>query len=241
MSDEWKVPGTEPEENQQTVVEETETAEVTDGKENEEAAAEEIAETTESTEQDVTPEQAEVTETAEEVRPDADTQAGETGEVKTRYPWEAVLGKEERKEADQEQVEQSAPETPVQPQEQAAPQSDAQTTDPQAAGSYHWVNPEYQKRQNGTDGEERTSQNTEIREYTSCLSFLRKPSVPARALFLPEVLPLLTEPIRSIPVRSYLRSRSMSQKHTGKSRRLFQILRSSSGFRFPRPSYRLHG
>ena len=31
------------------------------------------------------------------------------------------------------------------------------------------------------------------------------------------------------------------QKHTGKSRRLFQILRSSSGFRFPRPSYRLHG
>lgn len=160
MSDEWKVPGTEPEENQQTVVEETETAEVTDGKENEEAAAEEIAETTESTEQDVTPEQAEVTETAEEVRPDADTQAGETGEVKTRYPWEAVLGKEERKEADQEQVEQSAPETPVQPQEQAAPQSDAQTTDPQAAGSYHWVNPEYQKRQNGTDGEERISQNT---------------------------------------------------------------------------------
>lgn len=160
MSDEWKVPGTEPEENQQTVVEETETAEVTDGKENEEAAAEGTAETTESTEQDVTPEQAEVTETAEEVRPDADAQAGETGEVKTRYPWEAVLGKEERKEADQEQVEQSAPETPVQPQEQAAPQSDAQTTDPQAAGSYHWVNPEYQKRQNGTDGEERTSQNT---------------------------------------------------------------------------------
>lgn len=158
MSDEWKVPGTE--ENQQTVVEETETAEVTDGKENEEAAAEETAVTTESTEQDVTPEQAEVTETAEEVRPDADAQAGETGEVKTRYPWEAVLGKEERKEADQEQVEQSAPETPVQPQEQAAPQSDAQTTDPQAAGSYHWVNPEYQKRQNGTDGEERTSQNT---------------------------------------------------------------------------------
>lgn len=165
MSDEWKVPGTEPEENQQTVVEETETAEVTDGKENEEAAAEETAETTESTEQDVTPEQAEVTETAEEVRPDADAQAGEAGEVKTRYPWEAVLGKEERKEADQEQVEQSVPETPVQPQEQAAPQSDAQTTDPQttdpqAAGSYHWVNPEYQKRQNGTDGEERTSQNT---------------------------------------------------------------------------------
>ena len=160
MSDEWKVPGTEPEENQQTVVEETETAEVTDGKENEEAAAEETAVTTESTEQDVTPEQAEVTETAEEARPDADAQAGETGEVKTRYPWEAVLGKEERKEADQEQVEQSAPETPVQPQEQAAPQSDAQTTDPQAAGSYHWVNPEYQKRQNGTDGEERTSQNT---------------------------------------------------------------------------------
>lgn len=160
MSDEWKVPGTEPEENQQTVVEETETAEVTDGKENEEAAAEETAVTTESTEQDVTPEQAEVTETAEEVRPDADAQAGENGEVKTRYPWEAVLGKEERKEADQEQVEQSAPETPVQPQEQAAPQSDAQTTDPQAAGSYHWVNPEYQKRQNGTDGEERTSQNT---------------------------------------------------------------------------------
>ena len=160
MSDEWKVPGTEPEENQQTVVEETETAEVTDGKENEEAAAEETAETTESTEQDVTPEQAEVTETAEEVRPDADAQTGETGEVKTRYPWEAVLGKEERKEADQKQVEQSAPETPVQPQEQAAPQSDAQTTDPQAAGSYHWVNPEYQKRQNGTDGEERTSQNT---------------------------------------------------------------------------------
>lgn len=160
MSDEWKVPGTEPEENQQTVVEETETAEVTDGKENEEAAAEETAETTESTEQDVTPEQAGVTETAEEVRPDADAQAGETGEVKTRYPWEAVLGKEERKEADQEQVEQSAPETPVQPQEQAAPQSDAQTTDPQAAGSYHWVNPEYQKRQNGTDGEEHTSQNT---------------------------------------------------------------------------------
>lgn len=160
MSDEWKVPGTEPEENQQTVVEETETAEVTDGKENEEAAAEETAVTTESTEQDVTPEQAEVTETAEEVRPDADAQAGETGEVKTRYPWEAVLGKEERKEADQEQVEQSAPKTPVQPQEQAAPQSDAQTTDPQAAGSYHWVNPEYQKRQNGTDGEERTSQNT---------------------------------------------------------------------------------
>ena len=160
MSDEWKVPGTEPEENQQTVVEETETAEVTDGKENEEAAAEETAVTTESTEQDVTPEQAEVTETAEEMRPDADAQAGETGEVKTRYPWEAVLGKEERKEADQEQVEQSAPETPVQPQEQAAPQSDAQTTDPQAAGSYHWVNPEYQKRQNGTDGEERTSQNT---------------------------------------------------------------------------------
>ena len=160
MSDEWKVPGTEPEENQQTVVEETEPAEVTDGKENEEAAAEETAVTTESTEQDVTPEQAEVTETAEEVRPNADAQAGETGEVKTRYPWEAVLGKEERKEADQEQVEQSAPETPVQPQEQAAPQSDAQTTDPQAAGSYHWVNPEYQKRQNGTDGEERTSQNT---------------------------------------------------------------------------------
>lgn len=156
MSDEWKVPGTEPEENQQTVVEETETAEVTDGKENEEAAAEETAETTESTEQDVTPEQAEVTETAEEVRPDADAQAGEAGEVKTRYPWEAVLGKE----ADQEQVEQSVPETPAQPQEQAAPQSDAQTTDPQAAGSYHWVNPEYQKRQNGTDGEERTSQNT---------------------------------------------------------------------------------
>ncbi len=162
MSDEWKVPGTEPEENQQTVVEETETAEVTDGKENEETAAEETAETTESTEQDVAPEQAEVTETTEEVKPDADAQAGEIGEVKPRYPWEAVLGKEEKKEADQEQAEQSAsaPETPVQPQEQTAPQRDAQTTDSQAAGSYHWVNPEYQKRQNGTDGKERTSQNT---------------------------------------------------------------------------------
>ena len=53
MSDEWKVPGTEPEENQQTVVEKTETAEVTDGKENEEAAAEENEPESEETEEAV--------------------------------------------------------------------------------------------------------------------------------------------------------------------------------------------
>lgn len=151
MSDEWKVPGTEPEENQQTqaVVEKTETADMTAGKETEETVTEEAVETTaESTEQVVTPEQAETTETTEEVKP--------------RYPWEAVLGKEERKEAGQELIKQSAdaPETSVQPQERITPQSDVQMTDPQAAGSYHWVNPEYQKRQNGMDGEERTSQNT---------------------------------------------------------------------------------
>ena len=68
MSDEWKVPGTEPEENQQTVVEETETAEVTDGKENEEAAAEETAETTEGDRAGCADRAGEVTETAEEVR-----------------------------------------------------------------------------------------------------------------------------------------------------------------------------
>ncbi|MFR0789375.1 MAG: hypothetical protein ACLSHW_00870 [Lachnospiraceae bacterium] len=82
------------------------------------------------------------------------------GSENTRYPWEAVLGKRRRKKLIRSRQSSLTLRHPVQPQEQAAPQSDAQTTDPQAAGSYHWVNPEYQKRQNGTDGEERTSQNT---------------------------------------------------------------------------------
>ena len=71
--------------------------------------------------------------------------------------------------------------------------------------------------------------------YTSCLSFLRKPSDPARVLFQPEALLLLTEPIRNIPVLWYLPSRSVSQKHTDKSRRLFQILQNSFGFRCRHP------
>ncbi|MEI2991058.1 MAG: hypothetical protein V8T85_05445, partial [Blautia faecicola] len=56
------------------------------------------------------------------------------------------------------QVVQFAPETPVQPQEQAAPQSDAQTTDPQAAGSYHWVNPDIRNART-----ERTARNVPAR------------------------------------------------------------------------------
>ena len=71
--------------------------------------------------------------------------------------------------------------------------------------------------------------------YTSCLSFLQKPSDPARVLFQPEALLLLTEPIRNIPVLWYLPSRSVSQKHTDKSRRLFQILQNSFGFRCRHP------
>ena len=71
--------------------------------------------------------------------------------------------------------------------------------------------------------------------YTSCLSFLQKPSDPARVLFQPEALLLLTEPIRNIPVLGYLPSRSVSQKHTDKSRRLFQILQNSFGFRCRHP------
>lgn len=123
MNDEWKMPGTEQEENQQPVGEESE-----------------VTEATESQEPEVS-ERVEVTETTEEAATNGDGQVAKTEEEKPRYPWEAVLGKEEKKEQ------------PVQ-------QSGAQPENSREAASYHWVNPDYQKRQNGADGGERASQNT---------------------------------------------------------------------------------
>ena len=89
----------------------------------------------------------EVTETTEEAVKNEDGQVVKKEEEKPRYPWETVLGKEERK------VEEEKREQPVQ-------HSDTQMENSQATGSYHWVNPDYQKRQNGTDGGECASQNT---------------------------------------------------------------------------------
>ena len=155
MSDEWKVPGTEPEENQQPVGEKAEVTEATVVKEPEAGEnAEAMPEATESQEPEVS-ERVEVTETTEEAATNGEGQVGKTEEEKSRYPWEAVLGKEEKKE-------QSADVTdiPLQPQEQPVQQSGAQPENSREAASYHWVNPDYQKRQNGTDGGECASQNT---------------------------------------------------------------------------------
>ena len=161
MSEEWKMPGTEPEENQQTVGEEAEITEMKTGKEAEKTV-EELETEEGETQTAETTEPVKVTETTEEAVVNGDGQGVKTEEKKPRYPWEAVLGKEERKEADQERTEQSVEVTDplAASQEQAATQSDAQTAESQEEGSYHWVNPDYQKRQSGPDGEARTSQNT---------------------------------------------------------------------------------
>ena len=50
--------------------------------------------------------------------------------------------------------------TSVQPHEQPVQQRCAQPENSREAASYHWVNPDYQQRQNGADGGERASQNT---------------------------------------------------------------------------------
>lgn len=141
MNDEWKMPGTEQEENQQPAGEESEVTEATAVKEPEAGeTAEAMPEATESQEPEVS-ERVEVTETTEEAATNGDGQVAKTEEEKPRYPWEAVLGKEQKKEQ------------PVQ-------QSGAQPENSREAASYHWVNPDYQKRQNGADGGERASQNT---------------------------------------------------------------------------------
>lgn len=117
MSDEWKVPEGEPEKEQEPV--ETEkNVEVADSQD---------------ADKDSTP-----------VTEENQTPVNEK-EEKTRYPWEAVLGKEE-------QTQEAKPEPKPEP-EQAEEQKNTDS-------SYHWVNPEYQKRQNGAEGEERASQNT---------------------------------------------------------------------------------
>ena len=149
MSDEWKVPGTESEENQQPVGEEAEVTEIkeTESEETAEAeSAEVMTETTEVQESEGS-EPVEVTETTEEAVKNEDGQVVKKEEEKPRYPWETVLGKEERK------VEEEKREQPAQ-------HSDTQMENSQATGSYHWVNPDYQKRQNGTDSGECASQNT---------------------------------------------------------------------------------
>ena len=98
MNDEWKMPGTEQEENQQPVGEESEVTEATAVKEPEAGeTAEAMPEATESQEPEVS-ERVEVTETTEEVATNGDGQVAKTEEEKPRYPWEAVLGKEEKKE-----------------------------------------------------------------------------------------------------------------------------------------------
>ena len=125
MNDEWKMPGTEQEENQQPVGEESEVTEATAVKEPEAGeSAEAMPEATESQEPEVS-ERVEVTETTEEAATNGDGQVAKTEEEKPRYPWEAVLGKEEKKEQ------------PVQ-------QSGAQPENSREAASYHWVNPDYQ-------------------------------------------------------------------------------------------------
>ncbi len=155
MSDEWKVPGTEPEENQQPVGEEAEVTEATAVKEPEAGEnTEAMPEATESQEPEVS-ERVEVTETTEEAATNGDGQVGKTEQEKPRYPWEAVLGKGEKKEQSADVTD-----TPIQPQEQPVQQSGAQPENSREAASYHWVNPDYQKRQNGTDSGECASQNT---------------------------------------------------------------------------------
>ena len=155
MNDEWKMPGTEQEENQQPVGEESEVTEATAVKEPEAGeTAEAMPEATESQEPEVW-ERVEVTETTEEAATNGDGQVAKTEEEKPRYPWEAVLGTEEKKEQPADVTD-----TPVQPQEQPVQQSGAQPENSREAASYHWVNPDYQKRQNGADGGERASQNT---------------------------------------------------------------------------------
>ena len=155
MNDEWKMPGTEQEENQQPAGEESEVTEATAVKEPEAGeTAEAMPEATESQEPEVS-ERVEVTEMTEEAATNGDGQVAKTEEEKPRYPWEAVLGKEEKKEQPADVTD-----TPVQPQEQPVQQSGAQPENSREAASYHWVNPDYQKRQNGADGGERASQNT---------------------------------------------------------------------------------
>lgn len=155
MNDEWKMPGTEQEENQQPAGEESEVTEATAVKEPEAGeTAEAMPEATESQEPEVS-ERVEVTEMTEEAAINGDGQVAKTEEEKPRYPWEAVLGKEEKKEQPADVTD-----TPVQPQEQPVQQSGAQPENSREAASYHWVNPDYQKRQNGADGGERASQNT---------------------------------------------------------------------------------
>ena len=100
-----------------------------------------MPEATESQEPEVS-ERVEVTETTEEAATNGDGQVAKTEEEKPRYPWEAVLGKEQKKE---------------QPVQQQVVHSRENSRE---AASYHWVNPDYQKRQNGADGGERASQNS---------------------------------------------------------------------------------
>ena len=91
MNDEWKMPGTEQEENQQPVGEESEVTEATAVKEPEAGeTAEAMPEATESQEPEVW-ERVEVTETTEEAATNGDGQVAKTEEEKPRYPWEAVL------------------------------------------------------------------------------------------------------------------------------------------------------
>ena len=165
MNDEWKMPGTEQEENQQPVGEESEVTEATAVKEPEAGeTAEAMPEATESQEPEVW-ERVEVTETTEEAATNGDGQVAKTEEEKPRYPWEAVLGTEEKKEQPADVTD-----TPVQPQEQPVQQSGAQPENSREAASYHWVNPDYQKRQNGVDGGERASQNTYENQNTGRMS-----------------------------------------------------------------------
>ena len=141
MNDEWKMPGTEQEENQQPVGEESEVTEATAVKEPEAGEiAEAMPEATESQQPEVS-ERVEVTETTEEAATNGDGQVAKTEKEKPRYPWEAVLGKEQKKEQPADVTD-----TPIQPQEQPVQQSGAQPENSREAASYHWVNPDYQKR-----------------------------------------------------------------------------------------------
>lgn len=131
MSDEWKVSGSEPENGQQTV--NIESADCVEKSEQKEIVKESRdTEQVQNTEEIQDTEDVPVEETVPEVKDDRES--GENQQTETRYPWEAVLGKEEAKEK----------------------QPSTETSD----SSYHWVNPEYQKRQNSQGTEENSSQNT---------------------------------------------------------------------------------
>ena len=156
MNDEWKMPGTEQEENEQPVGEESEVTEATAVKEPEAGeTAEAMPEATESQEPEVS-ERVEVTETTEEAATNGDGQVAKTEEEKPEISVGSSAGKraEERTAGGCDGYSGTATGTA------GAEQSGAQPENSREAASYHWVNPDYQKRQNGADGGERASQNT---------------------------------------------------------------------------------